>query len=126
MTIKKVTAALLTKDGQILVAKRNAETKLANKWEFPGGKVEEGESPEECLRRELKEEFNIDVSVGEYLGDSIYEYEHGTIQLLAYWVEWRSGELELRDHEDFRWVRLEDLFGFDFAPADLPIVRKLV
>ena len=67
----KVTAAVLIKDGRILIAKRKANDKLANKWEFPGGKIELGESPEECLRREMWEEFQIKISVAEFFGESI-------------------------------------------------------
>ena len=66
--MKNVTAAILINDGKILIAKRGQRDKLPNKWEFPGGKVEEGETPEECLKREMYEEFQIEVVVGEYLG----------------------------------------------------------
>jgi 8-oxo-dGTP diphosphatase len=66
--IVKVTAAILVKDNKIIIAKRGSDDRLANKWEFPGGKIEINETPEQCLKREMKEEFDIDVSVGEYLG----------------------------------------------------------
>ena len=67
--MKRVTAAILIKDGNILIAKRKSSDKLADKWEFPGGKIEKNETPEQCLIREIKEEFGIDVKVGEYLGE---------------------------------------------------------
>ena len=70
--IVKVTAAILVKDNKIIIAKRGPDDRLANKWEFPGGKIEIHETPEQCLKREMKEEFDIDVSVGEYLGSSIF------------------------------------------------------
>lgn len=123
--MKKVTAALLVKDGLILIAKRKASDKLANKWEFPGGKIEDGETPEECLRREMKEEFQIEVAVGDYFCDSVYHYDHGSIQLLAYWVHWKGGELVPKAHDEFRWVPFAELENFDFAPADIPIVKRL-
>jgi len=69
--IVKVTAAILVKDNKIIIAKRGPGDKLAHKWEFPGGKIETHETPEQCLKREMKEEFDTDVSVGEYLG---FEY----------------------------------------------------
>lgn len=121
----KVTAAILMKDDRILIAKRGFRSKLANKWEFAGGKVENDETPQECLKRELKEEFNIEVSVGRYLGVSIYHYEHASIELLAYRTYWEGGSITLRDHDEFRWVSVDELKEYDFAPADLPFVERL-
>ena len=69
--IVKVTAAILVKDNKIIIAKRGPDDRVAHKWEFPGGKVEINETPEQCLKREMKEEFDIDVSVGKYMGSSI-------------------------------------------------------
>ena len=112
-------------DGRILIAKRNADDKLPNKWEFPGGKVEDGETPEQCLRREMREEFQIDVEIGEYLGESVYHYGHGSIQLLAYRTFWKSGVISPKDHDDFRWVSQDELKNYDFAPADIPFVEQL-
>jgi len=123
--IVKVTAAMLVKDGKIIIARRGPDDKLADKWEFPGGKIEINETPEQCLKREMKEEFDIDVSVGEYLGSSIYHYDHMSIELLAYRTYWKGGEFDLKYHDDFRWISLEQLAEFDFAPADLVFVEKL-
>ena len=123
--IVKVTAAILAKDNKIIIAKRGPGDKLANKWEFPGGKIEIDETPEQCLKREMKEEFDIDVSVGEYLGSSIYHYDHISIELLAYRTYWEEGEIDLKDHDEFKWISLEQLTEFDFAPADLVFVKKL-
>jgi len=123
--IIKVTAAILVKDNKIIIAKRGPNDRLANKWEFPGGKVEIAETPEQCLKREMKEEFDIDVSVGEYLGSSIYHYDHISIELMAYRAYWENGRIDLKDHDDFKWVSLEQLAEFDFAPADLVFVEKL-
>ena len=123
--IVKVTAAILVKDNKIIIAKRGPNDHLAKKWEFPGGKIEIDETPEKCLKREMKEEFDIDVSVGEYLGSSIYHYDHISIELMAYRTYWGNGEIDLKDHDDFKWVSLEQLAEFDFAPADLLFVEKL-
>jgi 8-oxo-dGTP diphosphatase len=123
--IVKVTAAILVKDNKIIIAKRGPNDHLAKKWEFPGGKVEINETPEQCLKREMKEEFDIDVSVGEYLGSSIYYYSHISIELMAYRTYWENGKIDLKDHDDFKWVSLEQLADFDFAPADLVFVEKL-
>jgi 8-oxo-dGTP diphosphatase len=73
----------------------------------------------------MKEEFDIDVSVGEYLGSSIYHYDHISIELLAYRTYWENGRIDLKDHDDFKWISLEQLSEFDFAPADLVFVEKL-
>jgi len=121
----KVAAAILTLNGKVLIAKRKPDDKLANKWEFPGGKIEAGESPEECLRREMREEFKVDVSVGRFFGESRYHYEHADIHLMAYLARWEKGELEPTSHSEYRWVRIDDLDRYDFAPADKPIVKKL-
>jgi len=123
--IVKVTAAILAKNNKIIIAKRGPDDELANKWEFPGGKIEIDETPEQCLKREMKEEFDIDISVGEYLGSSIYHYDHLSIELLAYRTYWEGGEIDLKDHDDFKWISLEQLADFDFAPADLTFVEKL-
>ncbi|WP_129596894.1 8-oxo-dGTP diphosphatase MutT [Anaerophilus nitritogenes] len=123
--MKKVIAALLVKNDRVLIAKRNKNDKLANKWEFPGGKIEKGETPEECLKREILEELQIHISVGKFFGESIYDYEHGSIQLLAYWARWDCGELKTTVHEEIKWVKVDELDEYDFAPADIPVVCRL-
>jgi 8-oxo-dGTP diphosphatase len=123
--IVKVTAAILVKDDRILIARRGPDDYLADKWEFPGGKIEIHETPEQCLKREMKEEFDIEVSVGAYLGSSIYHYDHMSIELLAYRTYWEGGKIDLKDHDEFKWISLEQLAGFDFAPADRVFIEKL-
>ena len=81
-----VTCAIIENEGKILIARRAADQKLAGKWEFPGGKVEDGESPEECLKRELEEEFGIQVEVGEFITSNNHHYDHISIELLAFHV----------------------------------------
>jgi 8-oxo-dGTP diphosphatase len=120
-----VTAAILIKEGKLFIAQRKRGDKLSHKWEFPGGKVEEGEAPEDCLKREMKEEFGIDVSVGKFFGSSIYHYEHGSITLLAYQTQWIAGEFNANAHEEYKWVSFTELGDYDFAPADIPFVESL-
>ena len=120
-----VTAAVLVKDGKIFIAKRNATDPLAHTWEFPGGKIDTGETPEACLKREMAEEFEMDVTVGEYLGESIYHYDHGAVRLLAYRTHWNGGPIYPREHADYRWVTRDQLDRFEFSPADIPFVERL-
>jgi 8-oxo-dGTP diphosphatase len=118
-----VTAAILEKDGRILIARRKRGDRQADKWEFPGGKIEEGETPEVCLRREMQEEFGIDVVVGGFVGRSCHRYPHGEIDLLAFRVTHLSGNFQLHAHEEIRWALPADLLSHDFSAADVPIVK---
>ncbi len=124
--MKQVTAAIIIKGHEVLIAKRPAGDRLSGKWEFPGGKIEAGESPEECLRRELAEELGIEACVGDFFAESVYHYEHGAIELLAYFVEWISGDICLRAHDEVKWVAMKELGQYDLAPADIPIMEKLL
>lgn len=120
-----VTAALLLHEGNLLLAQRAANDRLALKWEFPGGKVEEGETPEDCLSRELHEEFGITTNVGKHFTTSDYDYGAGTLRILAYWATWSNGELQPRVHAQTRWVPPQDTHRFDLLPADVPIAQRL-
>ena len=121
----KVTAAILAKDGRIIIAQRKSSDHLSGKWEFPGGKIEPGETPEVCLARELKEEFDIDVAIGEHLGSNVHHYDHVSIELMAYRASWVGGAIKMNDHKAYRWVTIDQLTEFDFAPADVPLVDML-
>ncbi len=123
--MQTVTAAIMLKDDKVFIAQRGAGDRLAFKWEFPGGKLENGETPEECLQREMKEEFGIEVSIGKFFAESIYNYRHGTIRLVAYLTDWKSGDLKPVDHRDCRWVTIEELASYELAPADTPLAEKL-
>lgn len=123
--MQTVTAAILAKQDKILIARRPASSHLANKWEFPGGKVEGEETPEACLARELKEELDIEAAIGAFLGESVYHYRHGSIRLLAYRAYWDGGEIDARDHDEIRWVSLAELDCYEFSPADVPFVQSL-
>ena len=105
--IVKVTAAVLEKDGKYIIAQRKRSDPLSGKWEFPGGKIEPGETPEVCLARELKEELDIEVVVGEYLGSNVHHYDHISIELMAYRATWVGGTITVKDHHDYRWVSAE-------------------
>ncbi len=116
----------MEKDGRVLLARRKKGDRQERKWEFPGGKIEPGETPEICLARELREEFGIAAEVLDYFGASIYEYGHGTIDLRAYRVRHVSGEFRVNAHEEIAWVEKTDLLSYDLSPADVPIARKII
>ena len=121
----RVTAAILVRNGRILIAQRRSPENLAGKWEFPGGKIENHETPQQCLTREMKEEFDINVLVGDFFDESLYQDDSGSIQLLAYHTTWKSGRISLKAHAAIQWVSLSQLQKIDFAPADIPIAEKL-
>jgi 8-oxo-dGTP diphosphatase len=125
VTVQIVTAAILEKDGRILIAKRKKGDHLEYRWEFPGGKLESGETPKECLRRELFEEFGIEVKVGEFVCSSRYTYRHGCIELRAFKVEYLSGRFVIHDHEEIAWALPGELGNYDFAEADIPIAKMI-
>ena len=89
---KVVTAAIIQRNRSVLLARRSSDERLAGFWEFPGGKVENGESPEECLARELREELGIGVKVGAKCVESLHRYDHGSFRIVAYFVEWLAGD----------------------------------
>jgi 8-oxo-dGTP diphosphatase len=125
MEPKIVTAAILKKGQAVLLMRRAPDENLAGKWEFPGGKLEVGETPEICLKRELQEELDIEVKVGRHLCDSLYNYPAGSILLKAYFVDWLSGDILLRVHDKMQWVDSKDLLSFELAPADVEIAHKI-
>lgn len=124
--MQKVTAAVIEKDGAVLIARRKKTDRFGSVWEFPGGKLEPGEIPEDGLRRELKEELGLETSVGPFLGGFPYVSAHLDIELLAFQVTILGGEIVLNDHDEIRWVRTAGLENFDFAKPDLPLVELLL
>ncbi|MBB6637703.1 (deoxy)nucleoside triphosphate pyrophosphohydrolase [Cohnella thailandensis] len=123
----KVAAAIIEdEEGRLLIARRKPGKSQAGLWEFPGGKLEPGESPAECLRRELREEMAIDIAPYESFGENVHDYGNVTICLIAWRAKWRPGTIRLTDHDEYRWARPSELASFEWAPADIPFVDKLV
>jgi 8-oxo-dGTP diphosphatase len=121
----QVTAAIIINSGKVFIAKRKPPGRMPGMWEFPGGKIENGETPEHCLKRELREELGIDAAIGRHVGTSIYEYDFYTVELMAYRTKIITGEIKLRDHADMAWVAPEDLGKYEFAPADVLFVEMI-
>jgi 8-oxo-dGTP diphosphatase len=124
--MRDVTAAIWVAGGRVLIARRGPGDALAGRWEFPGGKVEPGEAPAAGLRRELAEEFGVDVPVGEFFGESVYRYDRGAIRLLAYRIAAAPVPLELRVHDQVCWADRAELAAADLLPADVPLARQLL
>lgn len=121
-----VSAGIITRDGQILVGQRPKGGRHSLKWEFPGGKVEHGETPQQALARELAEELRIEASVGHELARYEHEYPTGScVHLLFFVVDAFRGEPEARVFEKISWVALPDLPSLDFLEGDLDFVRRL-
>lgn len=123
--MKDVTAAIIIEKGKVLVARRAPGQSYAGRWEFPGGKVEPGETPEQCLKRELMEEFGVEIRINDFVAESIYEYPTDSIRLLAYLVKILDGDIRLSVHDDYHWVNPKSLLDYELLPADIPIAIKL-
>ena len=126
MNCIKVVAAVIKQDDKILIARRRKGKHLELKWEYPGGKLKNTEKEDAALKRELREEFSIEATIGEYLTESFYEYGSVNINLKAYLVESFSGDLKLVDHDKIEWIKIEEIKKYDFAPADIPINDHLI
>ena len=118
----EVTAAIIEEGDKFLIARRAKGKHLSGFWEFPGGKIEEGETAEACLLRELNEEFQINVFIDSYVGESYYNYPSKKINLKAFTCKIISGEIKLIDHDKVEWITIEEINKYKFAPEDLPLI----
>lgn len=118
--MREVTAAIIRRNGKILICRR-AEGSCAHLWEFPGGKTEPGETPFECLTRELREELNIEIKPLREYCRGVY----GELSFVFIEAEIISGELELSVHEEMRWVSPGELTAFEWCPADRTVAEML-
>jgi 8-oxo-dGTP diphosphatase len=124
--MKRVVAGLIVKDGKLLVCQRTRHQTMPLKWEFPGGKIEEGEQPRDALRRELDEELGILATIGDEVRRIQHEYPNGgMVELRFFIVREFQRELENRIFKDMQWADPKDLPNFDFLEADLLLVGEL-
>jgi 8-oxo-dGTP diphosphatase len=124
--VKQVVAALIRKDGKLLICQRTKHQPMALKWEFPGGKIEPGESAVDALVRELDEELGIQAKIGPEVACIRHQYRSGnSVELHFFLVEQYQGELENRIFRDIQWATPKELPAYDFLEADLTLVRDL-
>jgi 8-oxo-dGTP diphosphatase len=119
-----VACAIIERDGLVLAAQRSAVMSLPLKWEFPGGKIEKGESPEDCLRRELYEEMGVKILVGKSLQSCTHHYTTFTVTLYPFACTIESGEIVLHEHAAISWLPPKKLHTLDWAEADLPVIQS--
>lgn len=121
----KVVAALIFDGKRLLICKRPKNKALALLWEFPGGKLENGESGVEALKRECMEELSVDVEVMELFDEIQHDYDDFSVHISFYVCKIMSGTLSKNEHEELKWVQTEELLDYDFCPADFPVVKRL-
>jgi 8-oxo-dGTP diphosphatase len=123
--VPRVAAAVIVRDGLLLIAKRKKGDRFEGRWEFPGGKVETGESPEEALKRELREELGIETEIREFVCFIPVRTPELRIDLIAFKTAWLSGDPVCRDHEEIRWIGPEEVDNFNFTPPDRFVLNAL-
>lgn len=123
--VLEVVALLLLQGGKVLVAQRPANDRLAYKWEFPGGKIEKDESPEEALIREILEELGVSIRILSYFNTIEYLEPPVPLRLHAYFAQLQGGDPEPQELQNIKWVPLNELLTLDFAPADIELAQNL-
>lgn len=118
-----VTCAIIERAGRVLATQRSAAMSMPHKWEFPGGKIDPGETAEECLRRELLEEIGIQARIGRSLPASTHQYPTFTITLHPFICTIEEGEIVLHEHEALLWLEPGELLCLDWAEADIPVLE---
>ncbi|PIC57247.1 8-oxo-dGTP diphosphatase MutT [Sporosarcina sp. P12(2017)] len=120
-----VGAVIENEKGEVLAALRSPMMTLPNYWEFPGGKIETGETHQEALRREIQEELGCTITVGEAVEDTTYEYEKVIVRLETFMAKIVKGKPVVTEHAELRWIAKDRLHTLEWAPADLPAIEKL-
>ncbi len=127
-TIRVVAAVIKAVSGNgesIIFATQRGYGEFKGGWEFPGGKIEDGEAPQEALKREIMEELDTEISVGELIDTIEYDYPKFHLSMDCFWCEIEKGDLVLKEHEDARWLTKEQLDDVEWLPADITLIEKI-
>jgi 8-oxo-dGTP diphosphatase len=122
----QVTCAIILLNNKVLVVQRSEAMSLPLKWEFPGGKIEKGETAENCIKREIKEELNIEIELMSRLSPSIFDYPNFSIELIPFRANYKDGDIKLAEHKQFLMLEKEKLSALDWAEADIPILNEFL
>ena len=123
--IDVVAAIIKNSDNKILIAQRNLKKSQGGLWEFPGGKIEPNETKEAAIIREIKEELNMDITCDSYFDEKVYEYQDKTIKLIALNCSMLGTSYEVLEHEQIKWISINEFNDYQFAPADIYFINKL-
>ncbi|WP_203340181.1 (deoxy)nucleoside triphosphate pyrophosphohydrolase [Planococcus beijingensis] len=121
----RVVGAVIIDGDKILCAQRGMEKSLPGLWEFPGGKIEETETPQSALQREIQEEMHCQVEIGEQVEHTVYEYDFGIVHLTTFYCQLIEGTPVLTEHIEIQWLKADELDQLEWAPADIPAIEKL-
>ena len=122
----RVVAGIAVSGRKLFIARRSPNKSLAGLWEFPGGKVEAGESDEQALKREINEEFDREILLGEKFMENTYSDGEKTIDLISYFMAFAKLPKESNSHDQHKWCNIEDLSQYEFCPADKEVVAELI
>ena len=124
---KQIAAGLILHNGKVLIAQRKRGKDLALYWELPGGKLEQGETLEQCLKRELIEEMALPIEVDKFFMQSVYDYQFGTFAINAFLAHSATDNIPmLSAHEQYKWIKPNEMVNYKFPPADIPIIENFI